>query len=62
MELDDVIKLGDDIMSDSANLISETGAAQQAFEAVVDVGGQSVRVRAVQNRVGKLHSVHIRTE
>jgi len=62
MELGDIIRLGDAIMSDSASLASRAGAKNQFFQAVVDVGGESVLVRVVLNRVGKMNSVHIRPE
>jgi len=42
------------------NLASRPKAARKAFQAKVNIGGYKVKVRAVLNRVGKLHSIHLR--
>ncbi|MEK7704672.1 MAG: RHS repeat-associated core domain-containing protein, partial [Myxococcota bacterium] len=53
-------ELGARIATNQQNLISGANAAQKAFQAVVRVGEESVTIRAVLNRVGNLHSIHIR--
>ncbi|HEX2211914.1 MAG TPA: RHS repeat-associated core domain-containing protein, partial [Mycobacterium sp.] len=59
MTLDGVVKLGKSIAGNADNLIGTPGG-RKVYEAVVKVGDQELRVRAVLNPEGGLRSVNIR--
>ena len=57
ISIEDIVKIGKEVASNPSNLVNVRNGSQ-GFEAVMNIGGKSIKIRSVVNSSGNLRSVY----